>query len=118
MHSFTLFVKISFNADLTRYASRLRQHLSYKLKLGHICSLVPTPALSPQPRLQFKSAVDACLQLSPKGKCLLTSPHGPIRTLDVSRSILMIRMFDRVQYQYFNSDVSTWDISRVREEHA
>ena len=115
MHSFTLFVKISFNADLTSYASRLRQHLSYKLKLGHICSLVPTPALSPQPRLQFKSAVDARLQLSPKGKCL-TSPHGPIGTWDVSRSILMIRMFDRVQY--FNSDVSTWDISRVREEHA
>ena len=68
-------------------------------------------AFSPRSRVQLKSAVDACLKLSPKGKCS-TSPHGPIGTWDVSRVTDMSRMFARAKF--FDSDVSRWDVSRVK----
>ena len=61
--------------------------------------------------MQLKGAVDACLKLSPKGKCSI-SPHGPIGTWDVSRVTDMSRMFARAKF--FNSDVSKWDVSRVK----
>ena len=61
--------------------------------------------------MQLKSVVDACLKLSPKGKCL-KHPHGPIWTWDVSRVTDMSRMFARAKF--FDSDLSKWDVSRVK----
>ena len=62
--------------------------------------------------MQLKSAVDACLKLSPKGRCL-TGPHGPIGGWDVSRVTDMSRMFARAKY--FDSDISKWDVSSVKD---
>ena len=79
------------------------------------CPLAPIPAFSPRSRVQLKSAVDACLKLSPKGKCF-TRPNGPIGTWDVSRVTDMSRMFARAKF--FDSDVSKWDVSRVKNMNA
>ena len=62
--------------------------------------------------MQLKSAVDACLKLSPRGKCS-KGPHGPIGTWDVSRVTDMSRMFARAKF--FDSDISRWDVSRVKD---
>jgi len=72
----------------------------------NVCS-----AFSPQSRVQLRNAVDACLKVSPKGKCS-KGPHGPIGTWDVSRVTDMSRMFARAKF--FSSDVSKWDVSRVK----
>ena len=69
------------------------------------------PAFSPQSRVQLKSAVDACLKLSAKGKCV-KNPYGAIGTWDVSHVTDMSRMFARTKF--FDSDLSKWDVSRVK----
>ena len=76
---------------------------------------VPITAFSPRSRVQLKSAVDACLKMSPKGKCL-KGTHGPIGTWDVSRVTDMSRMFSRAKV--FDSDISKWDVSRVNDMHS
>ena len=72
--------------------------------------LSPTPAFLPQSKVQLKSAVDACLKLSPKGDCS-KGPHGPIGEWDVSRVTDMSRMFSYATS--FNGDISKWDVSSV-----
>ena len=69
-------------------------------------------AFSPRSRVQLKSAVDACLKLSPKGRCL-KGLQGAIGTWDVSRVTDMSRMFARAKF--FNSELSRWDVSRVKD---
>ena len=61
--------------------------------------------------MPLKSAVDACLKLSPRGKCV-NGLNGPIGTWDVSRVTDMSRMFARAKF--FSSDLSKWDVSRVK----
>ena len=80
----------------------------------HVSLLLPilTPAFSPQSRLQLKSAVDACLKLSPKGECA-NSPHGSIEGWDVSRVTDMSRVFAHAKS--FDRDLSKWDVSGVKD---
>ena len=72
----------------------------------------PHPAFSPRSGVQLKSAVDAFLKLSPKGKCL-KGPHGPIGTWGVSRLTDMSSMFARAKF--FDRDLSDWHVSRVKD---
>merc|ERR1712032_1765398 len=69
-----------------------------------------TSAFSPQSKDELKSAVDTCLELSPKGDCS-KGPHGPIGEWDVSRVTGMSHIFSKADS--FNSDISNWDVSRV-----
>ena len=69
-----------------------------------------TSAFSPISRLQLKSAVVACLKLSPSGECF-DGPHGPIVGWDVSRAVDMSRMFSNAKN--FDGDISKWDVSRA-----
>ena len=85
--------------------------LPYGLRTRNYLSARP-PVFSSQSRVQLKSAVGACLKLSPKGKCV-KGPHGPIGTWDVSRVTDMSRMFARAKF--FDNDLSKWDVSKVKD---
>ena len=63
-----------------------------------------------QSRAQLKSAVDACLKVSPNGDCS-EGPFGPIAEWDVSGVTDMSEMF--INVASFNADLSKWDVSSV-----
>ena len=79
----------------------------------------PSPAYTPQFKAQSKvdlrTAVDACLKMSPKGDCF-ESPHGLIWEWDVSRVTDMSRMFSYATA--FNGEISWWDMSQVKDMSA
>ena len=65
---------------------------------------------SPQIRGDLKSAVDACLKLSPVGDCS-TVPYGPIGLWDVSQVKNMDTTFSDAKS--FNQDLSKWNVGKV-----
>merc|ERR1719353_226961 len=76
-----------------------------------LISISSCSAFSPQSKVQLKSAVDACLKLSPKGDCS-KGPHGAIAEWDVSSLADMVNLF--TDATFFNDDLSKWDVSSVR----
>ena len=74
--------------------------------------LPQSKVFSPQSKVQLKSAVDACLKLSPKGDCS-EGPHGPIGEWDVSNVADMSHLFSYATL--FNGDISKWDVSSVKD---
>merc|ERR1719174_2902799 len=67
-------------------------------------------AFSPRSKKELKSAVDACIKLSPVGECS-KGPHGAIGDWDVSAVTDMSGMFSSASA--FNQDLSKWDVSAV-----
>ena len=65
---------------------------------------------SPQSITELKSAVAACLELSPEGD-YSEGPHGPIGEWDVSSVTDMSLMF--AEARSFKADISKWDVSSV-----
>ena len=73
-------------------------------------TFIRTSAFLPQSKAELKSAVEACLALSPKGDCF-DGPHGAIGEWDVSRVTNMSRVF---AYSHsFNANICEWDVSSV-----
>ena len=66
-------------------------------------------------KAELKSAVDACIELSPVGACV-NGTHGPIGEWDVSRVTDMSNLFKNKKA--FNSDISKWDVSSVTNMYA
>ena len=64
------------------------------------------PAFSPQSKAELKSAVGACLKLSPKGDCS-RGLYGSIGQWDVSKLTDMSWLF--YEKASFNNDVSEWE---------
>merc|ERR1719353_311451 len=69
-------------------------------------ALGDTSTLSPRSEWELKSAIDACLKLSPKGDCI-------IGEWNVSRVTNMREMFKDAPL--FSSDISKWDVSKVTD---
>ena len=72
----------------------------------------PHLGFSPQSKAELQSAVEACLDVSPKGDCF-EGPHGPIGEWDVSRVTDMSGMFQNAVA--FEGDLSKWDVSHVSD---
>merc|ERR1711934_54726 len=68
-----------------------------------------TAAFSPQSKLELRVAIQQCLHVSAKGKCLV--PNGPIGTWDVSSVTDMSGIFKDAEF--FDEDISSWDVSEV-----
>ena len=69
-----------------------------------------TSAFSPKSKEELKRAVDACLEMSPKGDCS-NGPHGAIGDWDVSGVTDMSDIFSNADI--FDADISKWDVSNV-----
>merc|ERR1719506_2313514 len=79
---------------------------------GSISQTACTTATGFSSREELKGAVDACLNLSPKGDCS-NGPHGPIAEWDVSRVTDISGAFANANS--FNGDISSWDVSSVTD---
>ena len=75
-------------------------------------TLPPPLAFSPCSKVELKSAVDTCLEVSPEGDCF-EGPQGLIGEWDVSRVTDMSSMFSKAAA--FDGDISTWDVSNIKD---
>jgi len=95
-------------------ASKINMFAGSHGSISRMVCMNKKKTFSPQSKAELKGAIDACLQLSPKGDCS-NGPHGAIGDWDVSSVDDMSQIFFNAKS--FNGDISKWDVSIEKISH-